>query len=334
MKFTTTFGVAAIGILCLSANIAAANNVGSESMVTATSSGIIDDTTSGWIWHGMTQYDDSAMLGGTAHVGGPGTYGVYTFKGTAVEITASAEAYVTVDGRSHKVGHLKISIDGKAVGSVDTPRASRSDDAGRFAVRELTNNLHVLQVEPEGGWNLIDCIKVTSGGSGVDDGDTPAHPGNVSVKSMIPSGLYRIVSRQDSRLMLAAHDGIPIDGTVAEIYSYQPDHLEVWKITSLGNERYRIAPAGSSTECLSMFSDALASDTAGYKVGTWHTGDFAAEQWYITPTEKGYYRISCLADSNRVLDVQGSNMHDQTSVIGYPWHGSDNQQWGLIPANE
>jgi len=83
----------------------------------------VDDGEAGWIWNAMVAVDDSSFEGGTAHAGGPGSYGAYTFHGTGGDVTGMTGPFITVDGRSHKMGRIKFSLDGKSVGalSVSTP---------------------------------------------------------------------------------------------------------------------------------------------------------------------------------------------------------------------
>ena len=65
-------------------------------------SGLIDDSAPGWVWSGMTEYDDPGLYGGHAHAGGPGGYGSFTFTGTGVDIVGVAAPEVQMDGRVHQ----------------------------------------------------------------------------------------------------------------------------------------------------------------------------------------------------------------------------------------
>ena len=295
-------------------------------------SGMIDDTAAGWIWHGMVGYEDPSLRGGTAHAGGPGSYGAYTFRGGSVVIAGYAGDSVKVDGRLHKMGRAKISIDGKAAGSINLTRADGDGDVVLYTLHGLSDSLHVLQIEPEGGWAVVDYIDVTTadaspGGSG-DEVDVPKG----DIKSIIPAGSYYLVCRKDARQCLALSSNDIVDGTQANIYHLAAGVMETWTVKPLGGERYRLAPASTPGKCLALLTQVVTDDGKGYKVGTWQVGTYAAGEWYITRTDTGYLRISSVYDSTRVLDVSGGYMGDGGLVNGYPWNAGENQQWQLIPA--
>lgn len=118
--------------------------------------GIIDDGAAGWIWSGMQEADGLDLHGGTAHAGGPGAYGEFTFQGTGVDVISGAGQTVTINGHTHRVGKAKISIDGKQV--VLSSAQSAGDTLAHAG--GLQNSLHVLQIEPVGGWIAVDYIVV------------------------------------------------------------------------------------------------------------------------------------------------------------------------------
>jgi len=120
-------------------------------------SGLIDDDAAGWIWSGMQEADSLDLHGGTAHAGGPGAYGEFTFQGTGVDVISGSGQTVTINGRTHRAGKAKISIDGKQV--VLSTVQSAGDTLAHAA--GLKNGVHVLQIEPVGGWVAVDYIVVT-----------------------------------------------------------------------------------------------------------------------------------------------------------------------------
>src|SRR5580704_11828638 len=87
---------------------------------------VIDTTHSGWIWSGMSEYDDPAIASGKGRAGGPDSYAAYTISGTSVSIAMMQAPSISVDGRSHRMGKVKISIDGstKAVARLYSDVAS------------------------------------------------------------------------------------------------------------------------------------------------------------------------------------------------------------------
>ena len=59
-------------------------------------------------------------------------------------------------------------------------------------------------------------------------------------------------------------------------------------------------------------------------------GDF--QKWKLIPTsDKCFFRIQCKNDE-KVLDVQGGSLANDTPIILYSWHGRSNQLWILTEA--
>jgi hypothetical protein len=147
------------------------------------STGIIDDTAPGWVWNGMTEYDDPGLYGGQAHAGGPGGYGSFTFTGTGVEVVGVASPTIQVDGHVHRTGSLKISIDGKEQNTASTRRPSTEYNFSVGQITGLTRGIHVLEVAPEDGWAMVDYIRVIdpSGTVGADGTAPQAEPAKPAV---------------------------------------------------------------------------------------------------------------------------------------------------------
>ena len=111
----------------------------------------------------MDSVEDSSFQGGSSHAGGPGSYGAYTFSGTGVDVFAKSGPSIDVDGRRHKIGSLKVSIDGNVKADPRLYRTDGSDDINAFTITGLPPGNHVLQLEPDGGWVAIDYIAIHGG---------------------------------------------------------------------------------------------------------------------------------------------------------------------------
>ena len=137
--------------------------------------GLIDDSAPGWVWNGMTEYDDPGLYGGRAHAGGPGGYGSFTFTGTSVDVVGVSTPEVQMDGRVHRAGLLKVSIDGKDVSTSTMKSATTQYKFTGAHVTGLTRGIHVLEVTPVGGWVVVDYIQVVdpSAQAGATPGDVP-----------------------------------------------------------------------------------------------------------------------------------------------------------------
>ncbi len=116
-----------------------------------------------WTWSGMVDYDDPDLSTGHGHAGGPGTYGAFTFSGTGVDVFAVKSPTVTVAQRAHRTGKVKISIDGKEKDTVDLAASDKDPHFKIASIGGLSSGNHVLEVEPVGGWIVIDSAKIVDG---------------------------------------------------------------------------------------------------------------------------------------------------------------------------
>jgi len=123
--------------------------------------GPIDDSLAGWIFSGMTEVDDDGCKSGMEHAGGPSTYAAYTFNGSGVDIYAMTGPTIEVQGRTHKLGRMRILIDGKSDGIYSLSQTSVTYQSKVYSVTGLTRGNHVLQLEADSGWIDIDFIQVS-----------------------------------------------------------------------------------------------------------------------------------------------------------------------------
>jgi len=317
------------GLLALSA-CAEANNLTQPASTPAVKAAVIDDGDPGWIWNGMTQLDDPSFAGGGAHAGGPGTYGAYTFHGTTIDVTGMTGQSLTVDGRVHKIGRAKFSLDGKPIGTVSAIKSDTQYGANLIHVAGLTDANHVLQIEPDGGWIAVDAIAVTqSAGDAPSISTTDADKGPAPILS---AGSYRISLRMDQSKYLSAHDAYPVDGTTGEIYHFADERQQVWTLQPLDGGLYRISPSTQPDQALSVLPTYVKS--TGYAVGTWHYTGNIHQQWIIAPTTGGYFRIISAAEPANVVELMWSRNEDGADVIEFQWHGSDSQEWAFRPIKQ
>lgn len=127
--------------------------------------GAIDDAALGWTWHGMVETDDPQFIGGSGHAGGPGTWGIYTFRGTGVTVFGLGGPYVKIPGcRRQAMGSMKILIDGFLKADESLARNQFEYNLGVYTTDDLPAGYHVLQIVPEDGWIVLDYITVERGG--------------------------------------------------------------------------------------------------------------------------------------------------------------------------
>jgi len=150
----------------------------STASATPANNGLIDDSAPGWVWSGMTEYDDPGLYGSRAHAGGPGGYGSFTFTGTGVDVVGVAVPQVQMDGHVHRAGSLKVSIDGKEVSTSTMKSATTEYKFTGAHIAGLPRGIHVLEVAPVGGWVVVDYIQVVdpstqTASSDANAGDVP-----------------------------------------------------------------------------------------------------------------------------------------------------------------
>jgi len=130
---------------------------------------VIDTSAAGWIWSGMATYSDANLVKGAGRAGGPGTYAVYTFSGANLQVygLAGPDIDVDVDGAHHRLGRLKISVDGHLKATVNLNKPAASSSGPLFELTGLAPGNHVLQLEPADGWAVIDYLRLSASEGGV-----------------------------------------------------------------------------------------------------------------------------------------------------------------------
>ncbi|BDI28343.1 hypothetical protein CCAX7_003940 [Capsulimonas corticalis] len=127
---------------------------------------IVKNDAAGWMWYGMDPYENPGLPDGAAHAGGPGTYAMYTFQGSGVDVYGMRSMTVVADKRTHRTGKVKVSIDDQVQGTIDVSSTDTDFHYKIFSIKGLSGGNHVLQVSPVGGWAVIDSLAVTAGSDG------------------------------------------------------------------------------------------------------------------------------------------------------------------------
>ncbi len=360
---------AVVGVSILAACAAFADNVrqpnpGQQTSPIMTPSGgvILDDTQPGWIWNGMVEFQDQGLHGGSAHAGGPGRYGAYTFTGTGIEVFGMKGPVVTVDGRAHRMGSMKISIDGNLKASVSQHTGDFVFDCSMARITGLSNGIHVLQTEPDGGWIVVDYIAVMNGSGDVPDGtntsttgdgrraDPSAQTGNPGQQQpssngpLTPSGgrsstpqftgrltdgYYRICPKNGTSMYLIPVGNMTANGTKLQIIKAPPQANQVWHVTQIASGYYHLSPPGAPDSALTMAP--RKSDQVRSAAVIWqYTGD-ATQVLQIKPGERAGFTIAPGANANgAVLDATHGSF-DSGPAEGSSYEASDNQLWRFEP---
>ncbi|BDI28342.1 hypothetical protein CCAX7_003930 [Capsulimonas corticalis] len=126
---------------------------------------VVKNDAAGWMWYGMDPYENAALPDGAAHAGGPGTYAMYTFQGSGVDVYGMCAMTVVADRRSHRVGKVTVSIDDKDQATIDLSAATTDAHFKIFSITGLPAGNHVIQITPVGGWAVIDSLAIKGGGT-------------------------------------------------------------------------------------------------------------------------------------------------------------------------
>ncbi|BDI34313.1 hypothetical protein CCAX7_63640 [Capsulimonas corticalis] len=153
--------------------------------------------------------------------------------------------------------------------------------------------------------------------------------------STIPNGDYEIVATTTGNALDCYGYGTG-NGTVIQLWPYAGTTNQKWQINSLNNGYYSIktinpdGTIGRSLDC----TGASANDGTYIELWDWNGGPW--QQWAITPTSGGAYKISTAGTksdgSHDVLDGQGCSGANNTRILLWSWGGGGcQQQWKFIP---
>jgi hypothetical protein len=295
--------------------------------VTEPATGLIDDTDKAWVWSGMVPYTDHLLHGGTGHAGGPGTYGTYTFHGTAVDVIGLAAPSIVVDGETHPIGKASIILDGKQV-SLSTMTADTPQYGSLMArLTGLANANHVIEVQADSGWIVVDYIQAAL---------TPPGSSGYAGPTLIPEGNYVLEPRSTSGAMLGETDWH--DGTGATLCAPSHDFPVVWHFMPVRPTVYEISLAAVPTEVLSVLAPAAGACAKYPRVGIWRDLGGPAQRWTVTPTDSGYVYITVSNAPRSSLNVCDRVTAVGTPLIAYPHDQGEpatqhdvNEQWMLTP---
>jgi len=167
-----------------------------DSALSIPSDGIVDDAMPGWTWSDDRQLEDSQYHAASAHALAPGTQCSYTFHGIGIDIFALQAPTVIVDGRRHKIGALRILIDGEVKSEVSACSSSTNYDYKAFSITGLNLSNHVLQIQADGVWGVVDYLKVSTNLPQPDAPAISAQPIYSSDPAIVWSGYVWNVNRR------------------------------------------------------------------------------------------------------------------------------------------
>jgi hypothetical protein len=276
----------------------------------------IDDGAPGWIWSGMQGIADRNLHDETGHAGGPGTYGEYTFTGTRVAVFGMAGPAAVTDGRPHKMGRARVSIDGVVRDTVSMARDTSQYDVRVATIDGLSPGNHVLQIAADGGWIVVDYIRTAT-----IDATPKAAPRKEAIVSAVAEGNYRLIPKfaPDRCLEFGPQSA---HGVQLQIGAQNPAHEQIWHVTPLGRENYQIAPASDTGQMIWI------------PLILWQATSAPEQILHFTQIESGVFRIELSTNPDTVMDVSGASPTEGTPVIASKWGSYDNQKWSFAPAGQ
>lgn len=143
-------------------------------------------------------------------------------------------------------------------------------------------------------------------------------------------GEYVIASRADPQKVLDIKGGIINGKKSGDIISYDRKNSgfnnQVFKFKKAGgdNEYYIYNPASG------LYLDVYnGSSSDGARVIAWPFNGACNQKWKISKDRDGYYVFSSVC-SNKVIDLAGSRVTNNTPLIIFPNHNGYNQKWLLF----
>jgi len=271
---------------------------------TTPATGIVDTHASGWIWHGMSVIDDPGLHGGSGYGGGPGTYGAFTFQGTSVAVSAMRGLSINVDGRTHKIGAVKIKIDGEEQATVPLNRPAMEYGATVYSKSGLVDKLHVMELDADGGWVVVDFLQI-----GATPGSTPADAPNAN--------RYLIVNGFSGLAVAVGTDGHIVQATADDRIA-----TDTWTMEqdTAGRSLFRNSATGQWL--------AAAGDSQWAAPSDQHASPFAA--WTVTPAATGYVTLRNAA-RGYVLNVFDRSKYTGAWLNVNDAAGLDTQEWSITP---
>lgn len=313
----------------------------------ATLSGIIDDTTPGWIYNGMSSFEQPELKNGSAHAGGPGTYAAFTFNGTDVELYGITGSAIKVDEHIRRLGMVKVSIDGKPVAGANLHSKDINFNYNFATICKLPKGNHVLQIEPESGWIVIDYIKVSSSDDSlkVNDVQKSEQKTNGQQKSnqpsgsknqtdlfvntsVIPDGDYYLISQVADEKYLESVNAGTDNNTHLDMSSFDQSHMQTWHVTRLNNGCYRITSAVNPNAAITF----TPSTNGNMQPTLWYFQGYRSQLLSIVLKKFSYYAIEMPNDAKETcLDATSSAWQDGAIVACKPYADEKSQVWKFVP---
>lgn len=275
----------------------------------------VDDNASGWVWSGMTIHGDPNCYGGSAHAGGPGSFGTYTFYGTGVTVYVTRGPIIIQGDIAHKTGELRVSIDGEVKGEVSLSNSSTESRFAAFTEQGMPAKNHVITLGAVAGWVDIDYLDVFT------DPDTPAASspsdehatstsrpdGALSTITLVPASYQTIRGKDNGQPVTTSIDVLDEFGKTNDWVHYLQFQSRTAGSAYFGTRNYYLPQniAADSVTSLSVTVHCL-GPIADLQLWTWYIYDFSTGTGVEIGANRGTIGWNGWSDLNFVVPGDAS----------------------------
>ncbi|WEL17876.1 PKD domain-containing protein [Halorhabdus sp. SVX81] len=207
-----------------------------------------------------------------------------------------------------------------------SPPVNMSNEGARYntSLGSGETNVTLKVVDDEGGIGTV-SRNITVSGLTYDTGSMNTDPScNYIPPDAIEEGRYKITN-VDSNNVLKVESSNTGNGENVEHGGFSDNDHELWNITTVGTDIYRLTPAHTTDKALDVEG---VSSSDGANVHQWEYNNGNNQHWEIKDNGDGTYRI--IADhSGKALTAESSGnvvQDDSTSI-------DDSQKWELDQQN-
>jgi hypothetical protein len=274
----------------------------------------------------MSACNDPAMSGSAAMAGGPSTDGTIPFHGGGVIVYGLTGATVQVDGHRHRIGSVRVSIDGQVRTMASMQRSDTEPDTDVTSVTGLPDGDHTLKIEPVGGWIAVNSIKVLPGATPTpsDKPAASAKPDDGPTLGDVPDGYYRLVPVNAPTMTLDVKDNKTFDGTPMQLWTgntsiKQPNQW--FYFTQVSSGHCRITPVSEPGESMSALP--------GGGVALWHDAGNDAQLWLLIPLANGEWRLSPASQPDLALSLTAGRTDNGAPITAQTWNVYGMDRWRI-----
>jgi hypothetical protein len=278
---------------------------------------VVDDKAPGWMWDHMLSCDASGPPLVSAHAGGPGSSATYIFSGTGITISGISGSTVSVCNTIHRVGKVRVTLDGSVVGQF-------ADASTIVSAHNLADQNHSLIIEPVEAWAAVSGLSVEHAAVATN---TSAAVTSSGADALTTPGVYKIVPRVAPDYCIDLYERYTENGSKFVIYTSNNQKNQQFSPTHVGTGKYVFSSLQITTSALSVLPD----PTTGMPyIGVWQYMRNDSQTWILTLEPSGYYRISPLAEPAYALTC-GQITPPQGDILLQQYTGAREQDWQITP---